>query len=64
MPLDTEKLTKQVDAKYPSRKAFAAALGMSAPYVSQILSGSKIPTLETVDRFATTLGTTAKSLVR
>jgi len=61
--INTGHLEQLIDAKFPTRNAFADHIGVSRQYVSEVLRGKINPSLERLIQFADALDACIDDLV-
>lgn len=63
MALNTAKMCQLIAKKFRRQADFARACGVSRQYISDVLKGKQIPTLERMVQFADFLGVTVDELL-
>ena len=61
--IDSEVFERLIREKYKTQIAFAAAVGVSRQYISQIVKGERTPSLQKVAEFADKLGVSVDDLL-
>ena len=59
----TRKIKEEIEYSGKSKKAIASAIGVSAPTISQYISGRIQPTLATLSKLCTYLGCSADEIL-